>query len=126
MCSHVSRDGGALSVTHGSTHLYGLSPLCVLMCVVTEELCLSHLALLTCTASLHYVFSTYSPVWPLATMCSHVCRDGGALSVTYGSTHLYGLSPLCVLMCVVTEELWEKRLSHIGQRNGFSPECVRR
>ena len=29
-------------------------------------------------------------------------------------------------MCVVTEELCEKRRSHIGQRNGFSPECVRR
>ena len=40
-------------------------------------------------------------------------------------TYLYGLSPLCVRMCVVTLLDCENRRLHTEQRKGFSPECVR-
>ena len=39
--------------------------------------------------------------------------------------YLYGLSPLCVRMCVVTLLDCENRRLHTEQRKGFSPECVR-
>ena len=38
--------------------------------------------------------------------------------------YLYGLSPLCVLICVVTLLDWENVRLQIPQWNGFSPEWV--
>ena len=47
------------------------------------------------------------------------------LFLSYLSTYLYGLSPLCVLMWVVTEDDWENLRLQMEQWKGFSPLWVR-
>ena len=52
-------------------------------------------------------------------------RARGNLCTSFEPAHLYGLSPLCVRMCVVTLLDCENRRLHTEHRNGFSPEWVR-
>lgn len=51
-----------------------------------------------------------------------LCRSQSGSLTCWQVSHLYGFSPLCVLLCLSMWYFWMKRMLHWSQLNGFSPD----
>ena len=96
-----------------SVHLYGLSPVWTVMCLLRLPESLNALS------HMWHLYSL-SPVWTL--MC--LSRWPNWLNSLSHIWHLYGFSPLCILLCLTRSPECVNRLLQTVHSNGFSPEWL--
>ena len=123
-------------------HWYGFSPVCVLRCLIRSllhEKALSHWEQLygfSTVCALRWVFN--APLsentlsqwdwYGLSPECVLWCLIRSLLRMNALShlVYLCGFSPVCVIRCLLRSFLFEKALSHWVQLCDFSPVCVSR
>jgi len=96
-------------------HLYGFSPLCILLCL-TRSLDFINCLLQTGHSDLTSRSSFNSSAVSLCTRYLHVglcvCSELFWVNILSHSKHVYGLSPLCTLMWTFRVPDWLNTLSH--------------
>ena len=102
-----------LNVSSQTWHLYGLSPLWILLCTASTDDMANRLP-----QTLHS--NSFPPVWTL--MCLSTAEDW--LNALWHTWHLYGLSPLWILLCTARCDDSVNRLPQRLHSNGFSPQWL--